>query len=69
MVPLKKRLEIGSGAGGVRHPSQDQTTRVRIPPEYELFCEMMAMLLFAMDFMCIVCVLKREIKALAAKIF
>jgi hypothetical protein len=67
MVPLKKRLEIGSG--GVRHPPQGQTTRVRIPPGYGLFCEIMAMLLFAMDFKCIVCVLKREIKALAAKLF
>jgi hypothetical protein len=62
---------VPSSPGGVAqstlHSPKEQKTRVRIPPGYKVLWDAIAMLLSTIDSICIVCVLKREIKALAKK--
>jgi DNA-binding transcriptional regulator/RsmH inhibitor MraZ len=51
------------------HPPQEHKTRVRIPPgKKKVFRENIAMLLGIVDLICIVCVLKKEIQAMAQNI-
>jgi hypothetical protein len=50
----------GGVAQWISHPPQVQKTRVRIPPGYKVFRENIAVLLFIIDAICLVCVLKKR---------
>jgi hypothetical protein len=59
----------GGVAQWASHPPQGMKTRVRIPPGYKVLEEVIAMLLYAIDLVCIVCVLKRRSKGIGHKKF
>jgi hypothetical protein len=62
---------VNYSPGGVvlwtSEPPLYQNTRVRIPPEYMFFVQIIATLFFTIYFKCIVCGLKREINSLGQK--
>jgi hypothetical protein len=63
-------VDCGGGvAQWTSHPHQKQKTRVRIPPGYEDFREIIAMLLCKIDLICIVCVLKKRNNGIGPKIY
>jgi hypothetical protein len=54
----------GGVAQWASHPPQGMKTRVRIPPGYKVLEEVIAMLLYAIDLIYIVCVLKKRSKGM-----